>query len=270
MLSAGEKMTRSIDELRSKINNHRLYGLIDDAASLRFFMERHIVCVWDFMSLVKSLQRDIAGTRLPWLPSSDSKSVRLINEIVLDEESDEMPDGSFGSHFELYLRAMEELGCDTSAILGFIEMLREGTPLKAAIRSSQIPTESQAFTLVTADVLEAPLHVRAAAFLYSREDLLPNMFVSFVRALREQKVQCGLFLNYLERHIEVDGERHGPLARRLKDRLCAGDPTKEAEAEQIAIVTLEARLACWDAVAQQLETLKRRTQPPMGYSTLRS
>ena len=260
-----EKLPDSIHTLRSRIHQHRLYGLINDVASLRFFMERHIVCVWDFMSLLKSLQRDIAGTQIPWLPSTDSKSVRLINEIVLDEESDLLPDGRFGSHFELYLGAMEEVECDGSAMGGFIEMLRAGLALKEAIPQSQLPEEAQAFTSVTADLLDEPLHMRAAAFLYSREDLLPDIFVSVIRSLHQQSVPCARFLDYLERHIEVDGERHGPLARRLMENLCSGDPIKEAEAERAAVSTLGARLALWDAVAHNLEPRQRSRQLHMGY-----
>ena len=74
-------------------------------------------CVWDFQSLLKSLQRSLTSVNIPWLPTADPNAqARLINEIVLDEESNEMPDGGYLSHFELYINAMNECGADVGPI----------------------------------------------------------------------------------------------------------------------------------------------------------
>ena len=246
-------MTTSLDPIKSTLRNHRLYGLITDVDAVRLFMQQHVICVWDFMSLVKSLQRDVVGTSVPWLPSEYGEAARLINEIVLDEESDELPRGGYGSHFEMYLAAMQELGSDTAPMNGLIEQLRSGRPLAEALEHSTLSTEARQFTQVTFELLEQPLHVRAAVFLHGREDMIPQMFINFVRSLREQSVPCELFLDYLERHIEVDSERHSPMAQKLLVQLCGDSPEKWLEAEQASYKALTARLKLWDAVADKLE-----------------
>jgi hypothetical protein len=53
--------------------------------------------------------------QVPWVPSGPTESRRLINEIVLVEESDELGEG-YISHFELYLDGMDQAGADTGTV----------------------------------------------------------------------------------------------------------------------------------------------------------
>ena len=53
---------------------------------------------------------------LPWTPPRNPLAGRLINDIVLDEESDLAADGRALSHYESYLQAMQEVGADSSTI----------------------------------------------------------------------------------------------------------------------------------------------------------
>jgi hypothetical protein len=87
-------------------------------------MESHVFAVWDFQSLLKAMQQRLTCTTIPWVPTPDPEARRLVNEIVLDEESDELPEGGAASHFELYLEGMRAAGADTGPIDRMIEALR--------------------------------------------------------------------------------------------------------------------------------------------------
>lgn len=227
---------------------HPVYGAVKDLPSLRTFMEHHVVCVLDFMSLVKSLQRSLTSMGPVWLPPARSEAARFINEIVLDEESDAaFPGDGPASHFEWYVAAMGEVGADARPILSLCEDLASGTAPVAALERSTLPRAAQIFATQTFGLLDAPLHLRAAVFFHGREDVIPRMFLPFVRGLRAAGVPCALLLGYLERHIEADGEHHGPVAARMLDGIYGGEQLAQEQGERAAAAALRDRSKLWDA-----------------------
>jgi hypothetical protein len=243
-----------IDDLVETLVRHPVYHKVWGERELRRFMQSHVFCVWDFQSLLKALQRHLTCVEVPWLPTSDPEARRLINEIVLDEESDEMPSGGYLSHFELYLMAMEQCGADRRGILRIIHLLRDGMDPDEALSSAGLPPGVAEFVTFTLRVARSgQVHRIAAAFTYGREDVIPGMFQEMVQSLAgENAGGWSLFLHYLNRHIEHDGERHGPLSRALVKRLCGQDNRLWAEAEETARASIEARLRLWDCISAEL------------------
>src|SRR3982074_3836661 len=96
-----------LDALRAQLLDHPVYAEAASVEDLKRFMEEHVFAVWDFVSLRKRLQQDRSCTKVPWFPADNAKAARLINGIVIGEETDVDPDGSYVSHLDLYLRAME-------------------------------------------------------------------------------------------------------------------------------------------------------------------
>jgi hypothetical protein len=239
-----------IAPLRARLASHPLYASIKTEAQLRRFMESHVFAVWDFMSLLKALQMRLTCVTSPWLPTALPESRRFINEIVLGEESDEF-EGRAVSHCELYLEAMREAGASTAGIHGLVADL-SSAPVLEAVERGEIPEGARAFLRATFSLIEGGrVHCLAAAFTFGREDVIPEMFRALVRDLnREQDGRLRTFLWYLERHIEVDGEDHGPLSLRMVADICGADETKWAEAADAAESALEARLALWDAILE--------------------
>jgi hypothetical protein len=192
---------------------------------------------------------------VPWIPEGPTASRRLINEIVLVEESDEL-DGGFTSHFELYLDGMTLAGADTGPITTFIDLLRQGTPVADALTSAGVPQAAADFVALTWSIIdEAPVHCQAAAFAFGREDLIPEMFRQVIQ-IDDGDGKLRIFKDYLARHIEVDGELHSPMAMQMLIDLCGNDDDKWAECAKAVRTALEARTALWDAIAQAADATR--------------
>ena len=241
----------TIAPLRSRLAEHPLYTSFQTMEDLQLFMESHVFAVWDFMSLLKALQHELTCTTIPWKPTADARSRRLINEIVLGEESDEY-EGRALSHFELYLEAMQACGADSGPMTRLLQLMRQGLLLDEALERSGAPPAAIAFVERTFSILDrAKPHEIAAAFTFGREDLIPDLFQGFVRAMDERfPGQLTIFRYYLERHIEIDSGEHGPMALEMVENLCHSE-NDWAEATAAAIEALTARLQLWEALYLQ-------------------
>lgn len=89
-----KKLQEAIAPLREKLTAHPLYSHIQTLPQLQVFMQYHVYAVWDFMSLLKALQRALTCVDVPWVPKGDANTRYLINEIVTGEESDVDADGN--------------------------------------------------------------------------------------------------------------------------------------------------------------------------------
>ena len=239
------EVNKNIQSYKEEIVNHPLYSQLNTIDDIQKLMEIHVYAVWDFMSLLKGLQIELTCTKIPWKPIGENKTRRLINSIVLEEESDVDSEGNPSSHYEMYLDAMKECGANTSEIDKFVNSV-------SGVNLPKINTDVDSFLATTFDVLNSgEAHKIAAAFTFGREDLIPDMFTAIVNDLSKEH-KLGKFVYYLERHIELDGGEHGPLALELISNLCGEDEQKWEEVEETAIACLVARKELWDLVLKEL------------------
>jgi hypothetical protein len=246
-----------ISSFKNKLETHPVYDAVTTTGDLQCFMEHHIYSVWDFMSLIKYLQNEIAPTTSPWVPAGNGSIRRFINELVLEEESDEtLVPGQFLSHFELYLKAMSEIGANTKSLNNFISVVASDG-VDYAIENAEIPAPSKAFTSKTFKFIsnEKP-HQVAAALALGREHIIPCMFRSILNKIGVTKEQAPIFHFYLNRHIHLDEDFHAPLSLKLLNSLCAGDKSKIREAIEAAEIAVQARLEFWDGVYQAINLKK--------------
>ena len=245
------------EPVRAEITAHPIYGAIRSIDDIAVFTEHHVFAVWDFMSLLKTLQRQLTCVRVPWLPEGTATSRRLINDIVLVEESDELG-GGFISHFELYRAAMADLGADTRAIDAFVAELRLGTSVSDALNSCGAPKPAAEFVSATWEgITEAPVYCQAAAFAFGREDLIPEMFDKVISSANADQ-SLRLFRSYLQRHIDVDADEHTPMAMQMLADLCGDDDAKWHRCIGTVRATMHARVRLWDGIVLAMNHDGRR------------
>ncbi|WP_296752147.1 DUF3050 domain-containing protein [Thiobacillus sp.] len=243
-----------IESLRVRLDAHPIYAAVATPDDLRVFMQHHVYSVWDFMSLVKYLQNEVAPARWPWLPGGDASVQRFINEMVLEEETDAAPPGQQGhtSHFMLYLAAMREIGADAGVPARFVQKVAE-QGVDAALDSGLAPAPSVAFTRTTFGFLASGKpHTVGAALALGREHIIPSMFRALLSRMAVTEAQAPSFHYYLNRHVQLDGDSHAPLSLRLLAALCGDDPGKWREAEAAAETAVAARLQLWDGALAAL------------------
>jgi len=243
-----ERLKAAVEPARQRVLGHPLYHALGSLPAVVTFMEHHVFAVWDFMSLLKTLQRQLTCVRVPWMPEGPTASRRLINDIVLVEESDERS-GGFISHFELYLDGMAQAGADTAAVAAFLGLLRRGEPVPLALKEAGAPAPAAEFVNATWEFIEqSPVHCQAAAFAFGREDLIPDMFHQVAALNQQVGNRLSAFVDYLRRHIQVDSEEHTPMAMHMLADLCGDDAVKWAESREAIEAAFAARVRLWDGV----------------------
>lgn len=249
-----ENLMQAIAPYREELLTHPIYEDMKTLEDFQLFMEQHVYAVWDFMSLLKALQLKLTGSSLPWRPSGNPLVTRLINDIVLAEESDEDGKGGYCSHFELYLMAMKEAGANTQKIERLIADLDFGKDFRALLMWMEIPESTKEFLLTNYALVEnGKAHEIAASFTLGREDLIPDMFRKLVNDLISTKPeQLQTLEYYFDRHIHLDEDHHGPLAMRMLEDLCGDDPIKWEETTNAAIEALKVRKVLWDGIHEQI------------------
>jgi hypothetical protein len=208
-------------------------------------MENHVFAVWDFQCLVKTIKvlSTSENPRIWTRPKIPYNSLRLINEIILGEETDILPDGNYASHLDMYILAMKEVGANTEPIEAFLH--------KAAIPYldvdlALVPSPAKEFVAHTLSVIGTrKLHIILSNFTYGRELMIPEMFTSL---LNDLELEAPMFRYYLNRHIQLDSEDHGPSALQLIQSVVGDDLIKQQEVEQAKEHALLARERLWKEI----------------------
>lgn len=250
-----ETINSSILNQREQLLQHPLYAKVKSVEDLRHFLTGHVFAVWDFMSLLKALQSKLTCTTTPWMPVGNPQTRYLINEIVLAEETDINAEGLRQSHFEMYLDAMEACGADTSEIKEFLENVIVTQNIFVSIKQSGLSEGIKDFLDFTFTIIEqGKPHEIAAAFTFGREEVIPDMFTEILRNFQANFPETDLskLIYYFDRHIELDGDEHGPMAMQMITELCGDDEVKWREVEEISRLALQKRLGLWNAIEEKV------------------
>lgn len=246
----------------NELNSHLLFKKEKKFTKeeLKIFMEYHVFAVWDFMSIVKELQHHICPSGYPWAPSKYTKNgiAHLINEITFSEESDKDKNGRFFSHFDLYIMAMKDIDANTENINKFIgKYCGNSNTLSENINGIDIPQESLEFVRSTFDCLSTnKISNIAAIFTYGRENTIPDMFIKILNKIDSNNLSFSNLRLYINRHIEIDSSRHGPLSLKLFEHTCDNNQEIYDEAIEYAIISIDKRIGLWDGVLRKITKLR--------------
>ena len=248
-------IAQNLEPLKNKLRNHSLYNSIESVEDLKIFTNAHVYAVWDFMSLLKSLQLHLTSTEIPWTPSKDSKAARFINEIVLEEETDIGNSNVPSSHYEMYINAMKEIKANSNKIESLLEKIKEKKSITKSLDEINAKQPIKDFIQFTFDTIATnEPHKIASVFTFGREDLIPNMFIQIVKNINNEKnVSANKLIYYLERHIELDGDDHGPIALKMISKLCGDNKKKWDDVISYSKRALKERIKLWDHILNCIE-----------------
>lgn len=245
----------------AEMRQHNVFSAIQDMNDLRTFMQWHVFAVWDFMSLAKRLQIDFTCVSLPWMPPAEIEAARLVNEIILGEETDVMPNGKAASHFEMYLIAMQEIGASTLQINDFLKLVQEGATIGSALDQVYANPAIKNFVLTTINTaLNGNTAEVLGSFFYGREDSIPEMFDHLLKTWNIEESEAEIFVYYLNRHIELDGDAHGPAVQQIMKNRLKDDVNAWNELLDSALRAVDLRIALWDALEQELSFSKKQVK----------
>ena len=153
----------------------------------------------------------------------------------------------------MYLDAMDDIGASTTQIREFVKLLEGGMSASDALEGCGANDAIKEFVGFTFEVIETGKdHMIASAFTHGREGLIPEVFIEILNKssyLTNNSYRSMKY--YLERHIEIDGDEHGPLSLKMIEELCDTEE-KTLEADEIAKKSIKQRIKLWDAIASAL------------------
>ncbi|AHM61687.1 hypothetical protein D770_17175 [Flammeovirgaceae bacterium 311] len=236
--------------MRVRLLAHEIYVQLETLDDLREFMEHHIFAVWDNLSQLKALENAISSTNKFWIPSQDPVSNRIINEMLVEEESDSDGNGGYISHFELYRKAMQQAGAKTYMIDRFLVLMQEEKDLEKALEKIRMPESIKNYLRLNWEICNnSKPHELAAAYFLGREDVVSELLHRLDKYLLNfHQKDLALYRDYLMRHTKVNEKEQKQRLEAVMNELCGEDEQKWQEAEVAAKKALEARYTLWDGM----------------------
>ncbi|MCX6128769.1 MAG: DUF3050 domain-containing protein [Proteobacteria bacterium] len=227
------------------LENHKLYERIYNEQSLRIFVENHVICVWSYNFLLRQIHQELVSHIHPLNSQLQKEAIRLVSEIILEEEVEEQGDGSLLSHLEIYLEAMQDLGADISPIVSFFDLQEAGASWQSALKHASFSLPLARYARQISRLGQRSLHEKAAALFYEGEPFIPDSFLVKLGQLGP-KLKVARLLDYFERHIEGLKRPGFSASGRLVEIFCGEDQNMSLAAEKAAEEAMKNRIELWN------------------------
>ena len=136
----------------------------------------------------------------------------------------------------------------------FIKLIEDGNTVRYSLNEITIDQRVAEFVHFTFSIIETdqPHHI-AAVFTFGREDVIPDMFIEVLRKSGSEDILHNKLMYYFQRHIELDGDEHGPLSLKMIADLCGDDDQKWNESLEVAKQSLQKRINLWDGINELIQ-----------------
>ena len=153
----------------------------------------------------------------------------------------------------MYLESMDQINAQKTEIESLINNIKLGKDLENSIESLNIHDSVKNFVQYSFEIIRSKqMHKIASAFTYGREDIIPDMFIAIINEVDPENTKYPKLKYYFDRHIEIDGDLHGPLSHKMLIELCGDDQKKWDEVYIVGKTSLENRVKLWDAILDQI------------------
>ncbi len=236
------------------LERHKVFDQLLSNEDLQLFMSWHVFSVWTYMSIIKRLQLEFTCTCLPWTPYRSAKSAHLINKIVSENESIDLANNTYLSHFELYLCAMEEIGANTFSIRTFVDLIAANMPLQDALKISNSPPAIEEFVLTNTHIaISGSVEEVLGCMIYAHEYIFPKSFIHSSAGSALSRFAEEKFSLYLKMCCSTDPhQRHLDITNLLIEQT-NGNESCLKTCLDAALGAIKRQANLWDSLACKIE-----------------